>query len=86
MDSGVTRMDPNEIEADPVRFQFKRDTGGKAGVGDELKDPDVPWNEELGGVLTVWRDPANGKTYVVNGHHRLDKAKRMGKGQTLRFQ
>jgi hypothetical protein len=76
--SKVVRANPNTIEADPVRFQFKRDTGGEAGVGEELKDPDVPWNEELAGVVSVWKDPADGKTYVVNGHHRLEKAKRMG--------
>jgi hypothetical protein len=36
------------------------------------------WNPESAGVISVWRDPANGKTFVVNGHHRLDLANRLG--------
>lgn len=75
--SGVVRVDPQTIEADPVRFQFKQETGGKAGVNEELKG-DIPWNDELAGVVSVWKDPADGKTYVSNGHHRLDLAKRKG--------
>ena len=71
----VAKMDPRGIIADPARFQFKRDTGGAAGVGDELKAV-KKYDPEMGGVLSVWRDPADGKTYVVNGHHRLELAKR----------
>ena len=36
------------------------------------------WNPESAGVISVWRDPENGKTFVVNGHHRLDLANRLG--------
>lgn len=28
----------------------------------------------MAGVVAVWRDPANGLTYVTNGHHRIDLA------------
>ena len=30
------------------------------------------------GTLTVWADPADGKVYLVNGHHRLEKAVEAG--------
>jgi hypothetical protein len=73
----IGEMDPADIKADPVRFQYKRDTGGAAGVGDELKGI-KKYDPELGGVLSVWRDPEDGQTYVVNGHHRLDLAMRAG--------
>ena len=75
--SGIVSMDPREIKADPVRFQFKRDTGGASGTGDELKAV-KKYDPELGGVLSVWKDPADGQTYVVNGHHRLELATRAG--------
>ena len=67
-------MNPADIEADPVRMQFKLNAGGKAGVTDELSD--VEWNKDLAGPVSVWVDPENSKVYVVNGHHRLDLAKR----------
>lgn len=72
--SGVVEMAPKEIVADPDRFQFKRDVG-QEGVSGELKGIKT-YDPELGGVLSVWRDPQDGKTYVINGHHRLELAKR----------
>ena len=74
--TGVASLRPADIEADPARFQFKLGTDRVTGVGEELKS--VTWNPELAGVIAVWRDPADGKDYVVNGHHRLDLAKRSG--------
>lgn len=83
--SAVVRMNPKDIYADPGRFQFKADTGGKAGVGDELKKV-KKWDPEAGSVLMVWLDPVDGKTYVINGHHRLDLAKRLDvPGVDVRF-
>jgi hypothetical protein len=65
------------IHFDPKRFQYKLahaegtgSVGSLAGV--KRYDP------ELGGVLQVWKDPANGKTFVINGHNRLDLAKKLG--------
>jgi hypothetical protein len=65
------------IHADPERFQYKVKGIDKQGVTEELKGVGT-WNPELGGVLLVWRDPEDGKDYVVNGHHRLHLAKRLG--------
>ncbi len=75
--SAVYRISPGMLDADAVRFQYKAETGGKAGVGDELKDV-KKWDPIKGGVLLVWVDPENGKLYVLNGHHRLELAKRLG--------
>lgn len=65
-----------EIVADPKRFQFKLGTN-TAGAGTALRGV-KRYDPNLAGVLTVWRDAADGKTYVVNGHHRLDLARRHG--------
>lgn len=73
----VANVHPSTLTADPARFQYKSNTGGAAGVGDELKGISE-YDPELGGVLSVWKDPADGKTYVVNGHHRLELANRAG--------
>lgn len=75
---GIVRMPVAEITADPQRFQFKQ--LGTQGVSGELKGV-THFNEQLAGVVSVWRDPADGRVYVVNGHHRLELAKRLGKDQ-----
>lgn len=72
---GIQEVSPQEIQADPFRFQYKTGTGqgGATGLLHEVKK----WQPELSGVMLVWKDPANGQTYIVNGHHRLDLAKRL---------
>jgi ParB-like chromosome segregation protein Spo0J len=75
-DDAVT-INPKFIESDPKRFQYKLSTTGKAGVTTQFRDIKT-WNKTSAGRLSVWRDPANGQTYVVNGHHRLELAKRLG--------
>ena len=64
------------MHIDPERFQYKLNVG-EGGVGQELKGG-VQFDPELSGVVSVWRDPANGKDYVVNGHHRYELAERSG--------
>jgi lambda family phage portal protein len=74
----IAEIDPAEILVDPKRFQYKivgehtatGSVGSLAGV--KKYDPN------LAGILQVWQDPADGKTYVVNGHNRLDLAKKLG--------
>lgn len=73
----VQSVDPQTIKADPSRFQFKGNTDEEHGAGPELKGIDK-WNPDLAGVISVWRDPSDGVSYVVNGHHRLELAKRLG--------
>lgn len=71
----VYNIPTEQLAVDASRFQFKLHTD-KAGVTDKLKSVTV-WNPNFAGVLAVWRDPADGKTYVVNGHHRLELATRL---------
>ena len=75
---GAQIMDVNDISVDPQRFQFKQGVSDK-GVqkGQSLSGVDR-WNTDLEDVIDVWQDPANGKIYVVNGHNRLDKARKLG--------
>ncbi|AWM38145.1 hypothetical protein GobsT_37570 [Gemmata obscuriglobus] len=72
----VYQVAPGRVAVDPGRFQFKLNTNAR-GVGTELAHV-TTFDPELAGVLAVWKDPADGRTYVVNGHHRLDLANRTG--------
>lgn len=74
----IAEVSPNDIEVDPKRFQYKI-------IGEHTKTGEVGslsgvqrYDPNLSGMLQVWRDPADGKTYVVNGHNRLALAKRLG--------
>src|SRR6185312_9154876 len=40
------------------------------------------FNPDLSSVVSVWQDPKDGKTYLVNGHHRMELAQRSG-AQTI---
>lgn len=75
--SGVATLRTTAIQADPERFQYKMNTSGPIGVTDQFKETKT-WNRELAGVVQVWKDPENGRTYVVNGHHRFELAQRLG--------
>jgi hypothetical protein len=67
---------PHDINLDPVRLQFKQEGIGQKGVTDQFKDV-TTWDPNLAGTVHVWRDPADGKIYVVNGHHRVELAQRL---------
>jgi hypothetical protein len=80
----VKKMKVDDLLVDPERFQFKMNTN-KDGVTDEFLG-ESKFDEELGGILSVWHDPKDGKIYVVNGHHRYELAKRTGQGElAVRF-
>ena len=81
--SQVAEVSPQEIIADPQRFQFKE--AGRltqSGASGSLAEASG-YNDVLGGVISVWRDPASGQTYVVNGHNRLRLARESGTDQVL---
>jgi hypothetical protein len=67
-----------EIEVDPVRFQFKGNTDADGVQAGNSLEGVERWNPDAEGLVQVWVDPANGRTYVVNGHNRLAKAKELG--------
>ena len=80
----VGMLDTGLIHADPHRFQFKIGHG-EGGIVGSL-DGVTHFDHNLAGVVQVWRDPANNKTNVVNGHNRLHKAKQLGADQiTVRY-
>lgn len=64
------------IHVDVDRFQFKKNADDETGVTTELDDEafDPDRCEPLG----VWKDPRDGKTYVVDGHHRRELGERAG--------
>jgi hypothetical protein len=73
---GLAELSPHEIHADPRRFQFKIIHNAKSGSSGSLKGI-RQWNHDLAGLLLVWHDPNDNKTYVVNGHNRLDLAQKL---------
>lgn len=79
----VTEVDPQSIAVDPGRFQFK-EAGRltKSGASGSLAGS-TGFNPNLGGIISVWKDPADGVTYVVNGHNRLRLAKESQFGKVL---
>lgn len=76
----VGQVNPKELAFDPKRFQYKLNVNEK-GVTNLLAGQ--KWNPDLAGVVSVWRDPADGKTYVVNGHHRAQLATEKGVDSVL---
>lgn len=80
----VRNVKPDEIEVDPDRFQYKM-AASKTGEVGSLSGVQR-WDPNLAGVVSVWQDPADGKTYVINGHNRLALAKRLGAEEvTVRY-
>jgi hypothetical protein len=81
----VRNLKPDEIVFDPGRFQYKLNATEGTGEVGSLSGV-RKWDPNLAGVMSVWKDPADGKVYVVNGHNRLSLAKRLGAEEvTVRF-
>lgn len=68
------------LHFDPKRFQYKLNVNEK-GVTNLLAGQ--KFNQDLAGVVSVWRDPEDEKLYVVNGHHRAQLAKEAGQNELL---
>lgn len=73
--SDIGRTPIADLNLDPKRFQYKMNTDSQ-GATNLLKGN--RWNDDLAGIVSTWRDPADGKLYVVNGHHRVALAKENG--------
>lgn len=66
----VVSVPGKSLHLDPDRFQFKHQgIDQKSGAGAWVKGA-KRYNPVLGGVWVTWIDPADGKEYVVNSHHR----------------
>jgi hypothetical protein len=76
-DEYVLKVPVKSLRTNPDKFQYKGGMG-PGGVSDKLKGSES-WDPAAGGAISVWRDPATGVDYVVNGHHRYDHALRMGR-------
>lgn len=66
-----------DINFDPKRFQYKMMHTGDTGASGSLTGVGK-WNPNLAGVVQLWTDPKDGKTYVINGHNRASLAKNLG--------
>lgn len=64
------------LVADPARFQFRR--GHDAADGTVRDLPAERFDRKRCEELLGWHDPADGRDYVVDGHHRLAWAERDG--------
>lgn len=75
---GIASVDPDKIEVDPKRFQYKLSgSKTKSGTVGSLRGV-KKWDANLAGIIQVWKDPRNKKVYVVNGHNRLELEKKLG--------
>lgn len=72
----INNFPVRDLGAKPTVLQYKRAPGEDGQTG-SLKGVKV-YDPLLGGVLTAWRDPADGQALVVNGHNRLERAKELG--------
>lgn len=81
----VREMTPGAIAFDPSRFQYKINATATTGEVGSLSGV-RKWDANLSGVMSVWKDPGDGKVYVINGHNRLALANRLGaEAVTVRF-
>ena len=71
----IAEVNPQNIVVDPQRFQYKiAGAKTKTGATGSLEGS-TGYNPLYAGTISVWKDPADGITYVVNGHNRLRLAK-----------
>ena len=79
----VAEVDPTTLAIAPEVYQYKiAGAKTKTGVSGSLKES-KEYNPELAGIISVYRNPKDGKTYVVNGHNRVQKALESGTAKVL---
>lgn len=64
------------LGTDPARLQWRPGANPADGTARQL--PAEQYDPAKAGTLLGWRDPANGRALVVEGHHRLAHARRDG--------
>jgi hypothetical protein len=79
--SAVGPFPVSDILSDPERFQ------SRAAYPRDARDTDFSdltvFNDLFANVLSVWRDPRSREVYVVDGHRRLELARRTGTATVL---
>lgn len=78
----AARVPVADIAVHPEDFQYKEITDKESGTGQALKDV-KQWDEDKAGVISLWYDPQRKENVVINGHHRLALAKRVGQPDVL---
>jgi hypothetical protein len=79
--SRVQQLAVDCIRIDPDRFQSRSVLLQDAFDGD-LSDVTV-FDADFAGLISVWRDPSDGSICLVDGHRRLDLARRTGTSQVM---
>lgn len=72
--SRVQQLSVDRICTDPDRFQSRSDLLQDA-IDSDLSDVTV-FNDDCAGVISVWSDPSDCRIYLVDGHRRLELARR----------
>ena len=83
--SQVRETPVDDITTDPTRLQFKAAGIGKTGTTGSLKSA-ASYDPLFGKIVSVWRDPQTNQLFVVNGHNRLDLARRSGTKSILTWE
>ena len=76
----ATVLPLDQVHADPIRFQYKENVDAEGRQKGNSLEGVKHYNTDLEDRIDVWLDPADGKTYVVNGHNRLALANSKGIG------
>jgi site-specific DNA-cytosine methylase len=72
-----------DINTDPKRFQVRSD-GSAVGVDEEfVADAVANYDPQAVNPIEVWKDPKDGKFYVIDGHHTREIESRVGKKQAV---
>jgi hypothetical protein len=72
----VCKLYIGDLVLSPNRFQYKLIHGqtGSTGSLREVRQ----WDDNLAGLVLVWFDHEDSKTYVINGHNRVNLASKLG--------
>jgi hypothetical protein len=74
----IGRISTDKLAVDADTYQFRQiQTNTKTGVAGNLAGVKT-WDDDLAGIVSVWKNPKDGKTYIVNGHHRHALATELG--------
>ena len=74
---GQVLADVQGLQVDPARMQFRGGADPESGVapgGPEINQ----WDVSKEGRVSIWQDPGTGDQILVDGHRRVDAARRLG--------
>lgn len=88
MDQSTTKniplilIDPKTIQVDAATYQFRAGGDKKNGVTPSGRYSDERWDPILHGAPLLLHERLDGSIFVVDGHHRLELAKRTNQNGT----